>query len=73
MIEAEIRAILEDLLGHVEEPLELDSFALVDLLERAERRLGVVLPASALRPEHFASVASIAALFASHRAEPCAS
>jgi acyl carrier protein len=63
MMRARVRAWLEEMGDALDgDALALDSFTLVELIERAERELGARVPASALTPERFESVDAIAAL-----------
>ncbi len=60
---ARVRAWLSEMGDALDgDALALDSFTLVELLERAERELGARVPASALTPKRFESVDTIAAL-----------
>ena len=63
---ARVRAIVAELHGAHgdDEPLALDSFTTVLIVEALEDRLGVKLPVADVTPEHFATIATIARLAA---------
>lgn len=56
-----IEAISDERLGP-DDALELDSFTLVEVLEAIERAVGVTIRPQDLRPEHFQSARTVAAL-----------
>ena len=51
----------------LDEPLELDSFELIVLIESLEARLGLVVPARDVTPEHFRNVRALASYVAARR------
>lgn len=53
-------ALVTDLPGSDDDPLELDSLALVQLVELLEARFGFVVRATELVPSSFASVSALA-------------
>ena len=63
---AAVRALVAELHGPAadDEPLALESLTVVLLVEGLEDRHGVGLPIREVRPEHFASIAALAALVA---------
>ena len=61
-IENKIREILREIYGHLPsdtEPLELDSMALIVVIEEMEQQCGMVIDPSDLLPENFYSVEAI--------------
>lgn len=70
LAELELRAIVEEHVevpGDDDAPLAMDSVQMVELIEDLEDRFGITVRPSEVRPEHFASLSSIA-LFVRERA-----